>query len=257
MTIAGYETHPAADVFPMLEGAELQALAEDVKANGLRNPIVLTLENGKPLVLDGRNRLRACEMAGVTPRTEFWIGEGSPTAWVVSQNLHRRHLDASQRAMIGAGLVPMYETEAKERQRQGGREKVTAHLQEASRGTAAAKAAQAVNVSERSVAAAVKVTREAPAEVIEAVKVGKMSVSAAAKATREANRKERAKDDERHFRTRPRRSGSASRIPASIPKHARVSIPEFAIFLSARFTFVDKARLGRLLLGEEPDARTT
>jgi hypothetical protein len=106
-------------------------------------------------------------------------------------------------------------------------------------------------VSPRLVADAVMITKEAKPEIVEAVTAGKMKVSAAAKQTRDGLRKERAKDDELHFRKRRHLSGSASRIPASIPKHARTSIPEFAAFISSRFTSADKARLAHLLLGDE------
>ena len=60
--------HPFAEAFPMLEGEELNALVEDIQTNGLLHPIV-TDQNGQ--VIDGRNRLRACRLAGVeaiTPR---------------------------------------------------------------------------------------------------------------------------------------------------------------------------------------------
>ena len=186
MTIAGYETHPAADLFPMLVGPELQALADDIKAHGLLNPIILFAEGGRRLVLDGRNRLRACEMAGVAPSFEFWVGEGSPTEWVVSQNLHRRHLSTSQRAMVAAGLVSMFEKEARERQAHGATapgKTLSANLREASpdHGKATEKAAHAVNVSPRSVETARKVLHEAPPEVVEAVKRGDLTVHAAEK----------------------------------------------------------------------------
>ena len=77
------EVHPAAGLFPLLEGDELQDLAEDIRKNGLDQSIVL--HEGK--VLDGRNRLRACEIAGVEPRFTQWAGGGDPTDWVVSTNL--------------------------------------------------------------------------------------------------------------------------------------------------------------------------
>lgn len=255
-----YETHPAADLFPMMEGEELQNLADDIKANGQRQPIVLYVEHATaaPVVLDGRNRLRACEMAGVLPTVQTITkaglsmhgGAGSPLAYVVSQNVHRRHLDASQRAMIGAALMPMLAAEAKARQRAAGGAlpAVRANLPEA--GRAREKAAEAVSVSPRLIADAITVKSEAPPEVVEAVKAGKTAVSAAAKATREAQRAERARDDDLHFRRRQRRSGSASRIPANIPKSARRSIPEFSIYLRARFTSTDRVRLGRLLLDQ-------
>lgn len=182
MRIAGYETHPAADLFPMLDGAELKALADDIKAHGLHNPITLYTLDGKRQILDGRNRARACEMAGVSPAFEAWGGEGSPVEWVVSQNLHRRHLSTSQRAIVAAGLVPMFEAEAHARQvaalKKGERRPVPADLRERE-GTAAARAAEAMNVSPRIVESAVKLTREAPPEVVEAVRKGDMTVHAA------------------------------------------------------------------------------
>lgn len=180
--IAGYETHPAAAIFPLLAGEDLERLTADVKAHGLLHPI--TLHEGQ--ILDGRNRALACERAGVPVRTTPWTGSGSPVAWVVSQNLHRRHLTASQRAMVGAALVPLFEEEAKERERIGGREKGRANLPEAEKGRAREKAAEAVNVSPRSVADAVVVTTVAPPETVEAVKAGRVPVSAAAKKVRQA-----------------------------------------------------------------------
>ena len=209
MRIAGYETHPAADLFPMMEGADLKALADDIKAHGLHNPVVLFAEGGKRLVLDGRNRLKACEMAGVSVTTEFWAGDGSPTDWVVSQNLHRRHLTTSQKAMVAADLSHLYEQEAKERQRIGGEKKGTANLREAS-GTSAAKAASAMGVSERIVESALKVQREAPMEVVAAVRSGDVTVHAAEQAV--ANPPPRGGSIKDHLKDR---RGTMWRVPRS------------------------------------------
>lgn len=125
-------------------------------------------------------------MAGVAPSFEFWAGEGSPVEWVVSRNLHRRHLSTSQRAMVAAGLVSMFEAEAHARQvaslKKGEAEPVSADLRSRDHGKSTEKAAAAVNVSPRSVESALKVVREAAPEVAEAVKRGEVAVSAAAKA---------------------------------------------------------------------------
>lgn len=105
--------HPACEIFPTLSNEELQSLADDIKANGLLEPIVVY----KGEILDGRNRYEACEVAGVEPQFVAWDGEGSPAAYVISKNLQRRHLNASQRALIAYELLPLLEAEAKERQR--------------------------------------------------------------------------------------------------------------------------------------------
>ncbi len=86
-----------ASLFPLLTGDELQALAADIKANGLREPIVLDAEGR---VLDGRNRLRACEVEGVEPA--FTTYDGDPVAYVVSANLRRRNMTKSQLAIAAA-----------------------------------------------------------------------------------------------------------------------------------------------------------
>jgi site-specific DNA-methyltransferase (adenine-specific) len=95
-----FHDHPLAAVFPLLGQEELQALARDIADHGLLEPIVL--HEGK--ILDGRNRFRACKIAGVEPRFETFTG-ASPTAFVISKNLERRHLNESQRAIIAAELA--------------------------------------------------------------------------------------------------------------------------------------------------------
>ena len=69
-----YEFHPACLAFPRLADAELQELADDIKLRGLLHPVVVF--HGQ--VPDGRNRLAACELAGVAPRFTDWAGGGSP-----------------------------------------------------------------------------------------------------------------------------------------------------------------------------------
>ena len=89
------------------------ALADDIKARGLDHDVIVHEGN----VLDGRNRYLACEIAGVEPRFTEWQGKGSPLEWVVGQNLLRRHISSSQRAVVALGLLPLLEEEAKGRQR--------------------------------------------------------------------------------------------------------------------------------------------
>jgi hypothetical protein len=98
-----------------MEGQELANLAKDIADHGLLERI--SLYGGA--ILDGRNRLRACRMAGVEPLyQEIYLNEKSPTLFAVSRNLHRRQLNETQRSTIAADMVPMLEQEARDRQRE-------------------------------------------------------------------------------------------------------------------------------------------
>jgi ParB-like chromosome segregation protein Spo0J len=97
-----YPDHLYATAFPLLGEAEERELAQDIKANGLREPIMLY----KDAILDGRNRFRACLVAGVKPRFEQFGGDDEAAlAFVISRNLKRRHLTVEQRAEIGDTLA--------------------------------------------------------------------------------------------------------------------------------------------------------
>jgi ParB-like chromosome segregation protein Spo0J len=109
--------HPIADKFPMLGDADMVKLADDIRENGLRIPII----TWRGAVVDGRNRLRACEKAGVTPDFEEgdFASEHEVKAFIISMNIRRRHLTAGQLAMLGEELRPGLEAEARERERSG------------------------------------------------------------------------------------------------------------------------------------------
>jgi hypothetical protein len=102
MTTTTLEFHPLAELLPPMEGEEFDALVADIRANGLHDPIVMY--EGK--ILDGRNRYQACLAAGMQPITidghEFIT---DPAVFVISRNIHRRHLTAKQRRDVIAKLL--------------------------------------------------------------------------------------------------------------------------------------------------------
>lgn len=92
-----YDLHPLCTLFPRMSGQEFQSLVDDIKENGLREPIIVH----EDMILDGGNRYRACIEAGVDPQF-MKFGGGNIVAYVLSANLHRRHMTAGQQAAIVA-----------------------------------------------------------------------------------------------------------------------------------------------------------
>lgn len=160
------EFHPLANIFPLIEGAEFEALVEDIRLNGQREPIVLL--DGK--ILDGRNRYRACLRAGEDLASVTYYGE-DPVSFVISLNLRRRHLDESQRAIVAAKLANL---------NQGGKGGVTDSNASIEALVSQDAAAEMLNVSRSGVQRARAVIDEGAPELVEAVEHGRVSVSAAA-----------------------------------------------------------------------------
>jgi ParB-like nuclease domain len=165
-----YKYHPLADLFPLLDKDDLADLVKDIKDNGQIEPI--TLYQGE--ILDGRNRYRACQQLGIEPKITIYEGT-TPFEYVISKNLHRRHLTTSQRAMIAAEIANM---------RHGG-DRVSEQARNSALGTVTqAQAAHTLNVSVDSVKEAVRLRRDASRhpDILRAVIDGKVTLNAARKA---------------------------------------------------------------------------
>lgn len=118
MSTKKYAVHPAAEVLPLLPDGELRKLAADIRRRGLIHPILLY----QGLILDGRNRANACKLTGVKPCFEC-VDEKldqagvTPLEYVVSLNLRRRQMTASQAAMAAAGAMPEWIAEGRRNSR--------------------------------------------------------------------------------------------------------------------------------------------
>jgi len=93
------ETHPFAKLFPEMPKEQFVSLKADIKDHGQH--IAVTIYEEK--VLDGIHRQRACRELGIKLKTEIYKGD-DPLGFVISQNIQRRHLDESQRAMVAARM---------------------------------------------------------------------------------------------------------------------------------------------------------
>jgi hypothetical protein len=161
------EFHELANLFPLIEGAEFDGLVASIRENGLREGSPIIVFEGK--ILDGRNRYLACKEAGVMAIAEDFEGTVEEARqFVIDANLHRRHLDASQRAMIAAKLATLPQGRPTESGQLAGIPSQD-------------HAAELLNVGERSVRRAREVIDDGVPELIEAVERGEVSVSRAAK----------------------------------------------------------------------------
>jgi hypothetical protein len=188
------EFHPLAELFPLIEGADFDALVEDIREHGVRDPIVFH----ESKVLDGRNRYRALvhlsetgEVLGrgwghraghcltdseLSPPHMWFVRynetfEGDPLAWVISKNLKRRHLDESQRAMVAAKLSNMGRGRP-------GKEPAPDYIPQI-HGISAKASAAMLNVGTRSIESARNVLRDGVSELQRAVEQGNVAVSTA------------------------------------------------------------------------------
>lgn len=175
-----HPAHPLADLIPTMSDEEYVRLRDDIAANGLLDAV--TLYEGQ--VLDGRHRLRACEETSTEPRYVQYDGD-SPAQFVLSHNLHRRHLSVSQRAMIATDFLPHLETEARARPhlQTSARDSAGHVLPNASStderlGLSSQRAAEAVGVGAPTVQRAKRVAEEAP-ELAQQVRDGDLTINAA------------------------------------------------------------------------------
>ncbi len=164
--------HPAANLFPMMGDKEYRELVADIKANGLRQSVMMVGETRETaLIIDGRNRAKALAELGLDLNDHADVMAPDdipdPVEFVLSLNLHRRHLTESQRAMVASSVAGL---------RDGVNKGSSIELPAKSQSEAAAQ----LNVGVASVKRARKVQEQAVPAIVAAVERGDITVSAAA-----------------------------------------------------------------------------
>lgn len=164
--------HPIANIFPLMEGDDFEALVSDISQNGLTDPIVML--DGK--ILDGRNRWRACQRLGVAHRevkfSDLKLGSDDPTAFVWSKNVMRRQLNAGQIAMAAEQLETLRHGQRPDQMKDETSGEVSAPATRK-------KIAKETGASAASIAKARRVRREGKPELAKAVEEGKITLNAA------------------------------------------------------------------------------
>jgi N6-adenosine-specific RNA methylase IME4 len=188
LPLAGLRPHMQAAEVPPLPEAEHETLRKDIETRGVLTPIEISPDG---LVLDGRARLRAARELGhevigvkvVTPQDEL--------EHILRAALHRRHLDASQRAALALKLVEVEAVRAAAQRRQRanlrrGAEVATLPARSAE-GRTRDRIAEVAGVSPRTAQDAITVFEHDPA-IFERVMRGEVSANRAASKVRRAQR---------------------------------------------------------------------
>lgn len=176
------EIHPLANIFPMMSPEELDELADDIRENGCHTPVIIY--EGK--ILDGRNRVEACRIAGGEKYDVEPFKGKDPLAFVLSLNLRRRHLTTAQRAMVAANIANLSE----------GRPKNENSANLPSFQMSQEQAAEQLHVSTRSVTTAKKIIERATPAVKKAVQTGKKTLNEAAASIKKKPSKDQVGFDE-------------------------------------------------------------
>lgn len=193
------DIHRLAKVVPEMPPKQYAALKSDIKQRGVLVPVL----RYQGQILDGgRGRWRACKELGIDcPVREY---EGSnPLAEVLSLNAIRRHLNASQRAMIGARIANLKHGGNRRRKHQDANLQLDLHLDVLT----IEKTAMLLNVSPRSIETAKEVLSEADPELVARVDAGEVTVSKAARILRKS--------------FIPRSAGFSSPTPRDLNEHAQ------------------------------------
>jgi ParB-like chromosome segregation protein Spo0J len=176
-----------------MSAEELNGLIADIDQNGQREPA--TFWNGQ--LIDGRNRAAACEKLGIELDACELDSETDPVKWVISHNLHRRHLSQSQKATVADRLRDYYDGEAAKRmedgQKSGGRGKKKNSVEKLPQSKSRDDAGAALGVSGKLVDAARDVRVHGSPELLAKVEAGEVSVTKAAKVAKEYDKPQQVK----------------------------------------------------------------
>lgn len=168
--------HEVATMFPPMTEEEFQLLVADIRHHGLQEP--LWRYQGK--IIDGVHRYRACRLLGIEPTYHEWDGVGSLVHFVVSRNLHRRHMTSTQKAVVALEIEHQLGIEARRNQSlSGGDKRALLEIFPKALITplhAAEEAAAATGTNHHYVTDAKKVVRKAP-ELKEQMKRGELGIA--------------------------------------------------------------------------------
>lgn len=233
MDINQLEIHPAAELFPMMSEDEYEGLRDDIAANGCEERLVVW----RGYLIDGRNRLRACNEVGIEPDILVLPDNADPWDYVISHNLHRRHLTTSQRAVVAAKIAELQIGENQHSNEGVGKTTPSAK-----------NAAESLNVDRSTVFKAKTVLKEGSPELVEAVERGEVSVNRAAEIAKTTPKEKQAEEAKKPKKKRKSALGNEYK-----PTKQETEKKEYEPWIEQEFSILEFRNELNYLLEDVPD----
>ena len=168
-----------AALIPKPDMEDLRWLESSIKKEGCTDPLVVW--NGT--IIDGHNRYSICKRLGISftyvERDDF-PDRNVVKAWIIERQLARRNLTKYQKSRLAIAFEPILKEQARERQVQGGREKLPQNSSEAPKDRETRnKVAEIAGVSHDTIARVKKIDEVADEGMKGQLEAGTMSINKA------------------------------------------------------------------------------
>jgi ParB-like chromosome segregation protein Spo0J len=165
-----------AKLIPPLPPEDFRALRESISELGLLTPLVI---NPQGVLLDGHHRLKALQELGRKLGARDFVvrsfeNELKERQFILTANLHRRHLTPFQRAELALPLLQIERELARQRQLKG-----TLASNEAEVGKAAEIIGSKIGLSRATLERAIAIIAKGPKELKDKVRAGEVSINQA------------------------------------------------------------------------------
>ena len=170
------------NLIPPLTDDEYRQLEENCIKEGIREAILVWDRGDDLVIVDGHNRYKIAREHNLKWNHKVMNFESREAVkeWIIKNQFGRRNLTAYDRSLLALKLKPLIAEKAKERQIQGGKEKV---VQKSAQAKTRDELAKVAGVSHDTIHKVEKIEAEATPQVKQAVRDGKLSINQAYNST--------------------------------------------------------------------------
>lgn len=176
-------------LIPPLSPEELTQLEANILRDGIRDPLVVWKKEADEFILvDGHNRYQIAQKHGLKFEVEEkeFENEEQVKEWMILHQFGRRNLSNYQRSVLALKLEEVFRVKAKEKQIEGGKNKVVQNSEQAKpmERKTISEVAKIANVSHDTISRVKQIEAKAPEEIKEKLATGEVSINEAFKVVR-------------------------------------------------------------------------